>query len=283
MLPRFSLTAPTMMNRSRQLFRLVALSVTSLPLLTACFNLSEPQQLPVYKFGAVSLRATSGPAGTAKAISTAIFFEAYSAGIPDSKNQANTCVFSTVDTVTSIVTGVTKAGTALSMLFGTGTTTTTVPLAYDDSYKRYASAAPTSYRSGDSVRVSIPGETGGFPASAIAVRLAEPLLPQTVTLPAAGKSMTISWNASPDTTTAIIISLKYANPVTSSYANQQILCALKDDGTEELPADAMAPVLASPAALRSLLLTRWRTSVVNPDASTLLHIVTKMDTLVKMN
>ncbi len=272
-----------MMNRFRRTLAYVVAAVVALPAASSCLHLTEAAQLPVYKFGAISLRARSGPGSTALANSTAIFFEAYSAGVPDSKNQLNTCAFSTVDTTTQVVTGVTKAGTAVSLLFGAGTSTTTVPLNYDSTFKRYASAATTTYKSGDSVRVSIPGETGGFPNSTIAVRLAEPLLPGVVTLPAAGQPMSITWNASADTTTAIIISLKYANPATSTYANQQILCALKDDGDQTIPAEAMAVVLASPAALRSLLLTRWRTQLVNPDASTVLHIVTVMDTLVKMN
>ncbi|MEP6778984.1 MAG: hypothetical protein ABJC26_03785 [Gemmatimonadaceae bacterium] len=271
------------MNRSRRTLALAAIAVVGLPLASACLHLTEAANLPVYQFGAVSLRATSAAGSKAAATSTAIFFEAYSAGVPDSRNQTNTCVFSTVDTTTPFVTGVKKAGTAVSLQFGSNSTTSTVPLNFDSTFKRYTSSGTTTYSAGDSVKVNIPGETGGFPASTIAVRLAEPLIPGTVTLPTTAAPMTITWNASPDTTTAIIISLKYANPATSSYANQQILCALKDDGSETIPADAITAVLASPPALRSLLLTRWRTQVVTPDATSVLHIVSVMDTLVKMN
>ncbi|MEP6763909.1 MAG: hypothetical protein ABJB66_06340 [Gemmatimonadaceae bacterium] len=231
----------------------------------------------------MSIRATAAANANAAATSTAIFFEAYSAGVPDSRNQINSCVFSTVDTTTQIVTGVKKAGTAVSLQIGANASSATIPLTFDESFKRYASAGATTYSSGDSVKVNIPGETGGFPASTISVRLAEPLLPGTVTLPATAAPLTITWNASPDTTSAIIISLKYANPATSSYANQQILCALKDDGTETIPSDAIGAVLLSPPGLRSLLLTRWRTQVLNPDANSVLHIVSVMDTLVRMN
>jgi hypothetical protein len=40
-------------------------------------------------------------------------------------------------------------------------------------------------------------------------------------------------------------------------------------------------LLASPSALRSATLIRWRTQEMRPDSSSLLHIVSTVDTIVR--
>lgn len=247
---------------------------------TACAS-PTAQDLTLYHFGAVTVHATGGANATALASTSAIFFDAYSASIPDSRTPQNYCQYSTVDTTSGSTTGEVGAGSPLSLTFGAGTATVPQTLSYDNTAKRYLSPAPVTYKAGDSVKVAIPGLTGGFAASNIAVRLAEPLFPSPVTLPTSG-DMVITWNAVNDETSAIVISLKYANPATASFPNEQIICVLKDDGNETIPATALGPVLASPAAMRSLLLTRWRTQLVQPNSTSLLHIVSSIDTLVKL-
>jgi hypothetical protein len=253
----------------------------ALMLAQACSN-PTTENRTLYRFGAVTVHATSGPGATALASTSAIFFEAYSAITPDSRTPQNYCQYSLVDTTTSTAAGTFSAGSPLSLLFGAGTATRSQTLSYDNIARRYLSPAPVSYVAGDSLRVAVPGDAAGYPAAGITVRLAEPLRPEVVTLPAKDSALTIRWNASTDTTSAIIIALKYANPATSAYANEQILCVLKDDGGEDIPYSALGPVLASPASMRSLLLTRWRTQVVLPNATSLLHIVSSVDTLVKL-
>ena len=200
----------------------------------------------------------------------------------DSRTPLNYCQYSVVDTTTAPLAGGISGGTPLTYLFGRGAIFNTVDVPYDAANKRYVAGSPTTYTSGDSLKVLVTGDVTGFPASTVSVRLAEPLTPEPVVLPAAGLPMLVRWNASPDTTSAIIISLKYANPANSPYPNEQILCSLKDDGTEDLPATALAPVLASPASMRSLTLTRWRTQYVTPSTTSLLHVVTSIDTVIKL-
>jgi hypothetical protein len=250
--------------------------------LGACSSATDPQKLTLLKYGAISLHAVNGAGGVANATSSAIFFEAYSANIPDSRTPLNSCQYSTVDTTTTSLSGGISGGTPLSFLFGRGAIFTSVDVPYDTANKRYLSSTTTAYTAGDSLKVLVAGDPSGFPASTISVRLAEPLAPEPVFLPAAGSPMVVRWNASSDSTTGIIISLKYANPATSPYPNEQILCSLKDDGNEALPATALAPLLASPASMRSLTLTRWRTQYVTPSTTSLLHIVTSIDTLIKL-
>jgi hypothetical protein len=250
--------------------------------MSGCSTVSDPADLTLLNYGAISVQATHGDNGTGKAVATAIFFAAYAASIPDSRTPANYCQFSTVDTTTSPVQGETFAGASLGMLFGRGAGSSSATLPYDAQFKRYASTVPNTYVTGDSVKVMVPGDTSGFPGAMISVRLAEPLAPEPFVLPPAGSPLTVRWNASPDSTTAILLSLKYANPASSPYPNEQIFCSLKDDGSEVLSAVAMGPVLASPAAMRSLQITRWRTQIATPNAASLLHIVSSIDTLIKL-
>jgi hypothetical protein len=115
------------------------------------------------------------------------------------------------------------------------------------------------------------------------VKLAEPLIPGAITVPTTTAPMVFTWNAPEpsDTTSAIILSLRYANPATSPYANEQIYCALNDDGTHQLPTSALAAFLASPNDKRSLVMTRWRTREQAVDGRTILHIATSVDTTLK--
>jgi hypothetical protein len=113
------------------------------------------------------------------------------------------------------------------------------------------------------------------------VPLAEPVLPGDLQVPPFGAPLNVTWTASADTTSAIVLSLKYANPITSPYANEQIYCTLKDDGAFSLPATALTYFLAAPGASRTLQLTRWRTRALLIDDKTLLHIASSVDTIIK--
>jgi hypothetical protein len=127
--------------------------------------------------------------------------------------------------------------------------------------------------------VSIPGGER-FPASNVTVKLAEPIIPGAVAIPAAGQPLVVTWNATNDATTAVRLSLRYANPASSTFANEQVFCSLRDDGRTEIPANALASFLASPNARRSLTLTRFRTNEARPGPNALLHIATTVDTTV---
>ncbi|MEO7998822.1 MAG: hypothetical protein ABI852_15335 [Gemmatimonadaceae bacterium] len=265
-------------TRARRGLTVAALVV--LPL-SACFR-SVTEGGTITKYGAISILGAPSTGGNATATASAIFFQAYAVSVPDSRLQSNSCQYATVDTTHSTSPGVLRAGSSLSLLFGTSGATTQREMSFESATARYLSSTPTTYKANDSVTVAIPGDAAGFPASSIKIRLAEPLLPTDVTVPPTGTDMAVRWNASPDSTTAIILSLKYANPASSTYANEQIICALKDDGTEDISTSALGPFSLSPVALRSLKLTRWRTNAVTMADGSFLHIVTTVDSLVKL-
>lgn len=265
-------------SRARRGLAVAALA--ALPL-SGCFK-SVTEGGTITKYGAISLLGASGTGGNATATASAIFFQSYAVSVPDSRSQSNTCQISTVDTTHTTSPGALRAGSALSLLIGTGGITTQRDLNYESASARYLTSTPTTYKANDSATVAIPGDATGFPASSIKIRLAEPVLPQDVIMPVDGTSMQVRWNASSDTTTAVILSLKYANPASSPYANEQIICALKDDGAEDIVNTALGPFSLSPVASRSLKLTRWRTNSATLVDGSFLHIVTTVDTLVKL-
>lgn len=245
---------------------------------SACGGLTDSQPTP-NRYGSVSIRANATSATTARANATAIFFDAFTAAVPNSAlNRNDRCEYSVIDTTTVITRGNKRAGNEVTMAIGASN----ISMAYDAGLFRYANAfgTPFSYASGDNAQVSIPGEGELYPSANISVPLAEPLLPGPVVVPTGVESMTISWNASADTTSAVILSLRYANPSTSSFANEQIYCALKDDGSHQLSSTSLAAFLASPANKRSLVLTRWRTRESLVDSRTLLHIASSIDTTI---
>jgi len=257
----------------------VATFLTAISFVAGCGGLTESNPVS-NRYGAVNITA-KGRAGTsAAANATVIFFSAFSAAVPNSVEQTvDQCVFSAVDTTTTLLTGANKAGASVALALGA----TTVNLPYQDGLFRYANLVenPISYSAGDVAVATIPGGTDVFPASNISVKLAEPIYPGAAVVPAFGSNLVVTWNASADTTTAILVSVRYANPVTSTFGNEQILCALKDDGRFEIPASALTAFLAAPNATRTMRLTRWRTRETLLDAHTILHIATSIDSTVK--
>lgn len=260
--------------------RLVMVSLFAATTFTvACSKLTEANPT-VNRYGAVNITARGSSASSASASATVIFFEAFSAAVPSSVLQAtDQCAYSTVDTTKSFPSGVKKAGDQVTLSIGANTVT----LPYESGLFRYANVAtsPFTYRSGDAVVANIPGSTDGFPSASISVRLAETLIPGAVAIPAPGAPLAVTWNASTDTTAAILLSLRYNNPTTSSYPNEQIYCSLKDDGKFDIPASGLTAFLAAPNASRSLRMTRWRTRESLLDPKTMLHIATSIDTTVK--
>ncbi len=257
---------------SRSLAALAAL------VLGACTSLTESNPT-ANRYGSINVAAHNAAGGRASATATAIFFEAYAASVPNSLlSQTDQCVYSSIDTSTSPISGALKAGATVSI----AVSGSTLAMPYDSTLHRYATSTttPFGYGVGDALQVTIPGDPAVYPASTISVRSAEPLVPGVITVPTGTTPMNFSWNLplSGDTTSAIILSLRYANPSTSATANEQIFCALKDDGVHALPTSALAAFLASPNDKRSLVMTRWRTRELSLDTRTILHIATSVDT-----
>jgi hypothetical protein len=245
--------------------------------LSACKGL-EPIENVINKYGSVDVVAKATSATTARATATAIFFESASAAVPNSADQQNDqCAFQPFDSIPNVIVGQKRAGESVSLAVGSSTTT----LPYEEASSRYRtpSTQPFTYQSGDVVTATIPGAADVFPASTISVKLAEPVVPGAILVPAGGQPFAILWTGTNDPTAAMLISLRYALGSSSTSTMEQIYCSAKDDGRYDIPANALTAFFAAPATSRSLSLTRYRTNQAKLASDVLIHIATRADTV----
>jgi hypothetical protein len=244
--------------------------------LGACSSITDNQP-SLQKYGAVNFLGKGTADGKGSASATVVAFESLDLLVPNSSTQQNDqCVFAVVDTLPSVVRGDRSAGETVSIAVAGASR----QLPYSAADFRYATAggAPIAYSAGDVATVSIPGDGNRFPALSGSLKLAEPLTLGPLALPAAGENLTVTWNATNDPTAAIILQVKYPNPVGSSYANEQVYCALRDDGSVVLPG-ALLNAFQLASSKRSLTLIRWRTNFIETSAAGL-HLASSIDTTV---
>ena len=242
----------------------------------ACSNITDSAP-SLEKYGAVNFVGKRNAAGQGAAAATVVAFESVNLQVPNSSAQQNDqCVYAAIDTVTPVARGDRSAGDAVSIVVGGATR----QLAYSSTDRRYATAAgaPITYNAGDIAQVTLPGNGSAFPTITGSLKLAEPLLLSPVSLPPIGENLTVTWNATNDPTAAIILQLKYPNPASSTFANEQVYCALRDDGSAVLPGGLLNPFQIA-TARRSLTLIRWRTNLVTANGATL-HLTSSIDTTV---
>ena len=244
--------------------------------LAACASATESEQ-SVQRYGAANFTGKRTADGKVRASATVVAFESPELQVPNSSLQQNEqCVFAAVDTVPTPVRGDRSAGDAVAVRIG-GVTT---PLSYTAAEFRYgtAAASPIMYSAGDVAQVSIPGSGSAFPAITGEVKLAEPIELGPLVLPPVGENFTVTWNGTNDATSAIILQLKYPSPPTASFANEQVYCALRDDGSAVLPGGLLNSLQAANSK-RSFTLVRWRTNLVSTSGAKL-HLTTSVDTTV---
>jgi hypothetical protein len=250
--------------------------LAAVAMLTGCSGIADDAP-PLEKYGAVNFLGKRTGSNTASAVTTVVFFEAVGLQIPNSSlQQTDQCVFSPVDTLPTAARGDRKAGSAIGITVGGSTR----QLTYVDAEQRYITPVgqPIRYAVGDVGQVTVPGDGTNFPAISGSVKLVEPLEVGPVVVPAAGQNMSVTWNGTNDPTAAIILQLKYPNPAATSFANEQVYCALKDDGAVVIPGGLLTQFQAA-GTRRSLTLVRWRTNLVsNNDAR--LHLTSSIDTTV---
>lgn len=244
--------------------------------LAACVGTTDPQQ-SARKYGAINFVGKRTPSGQVSATATAVTFESVGLQVPNSSLQQNEqCVFTAVDTFPQLIRGDRRAGEVVSVRIGSVTT----QLTYSAADIRYSTpvGAPILYNGGDIAQVSIPGSGSSFPAIAGAIRLAEPVELGPLVVPPLGENMTVTWNGTNDATAAMILQIKYPNPPASAFANEQVYCALRDDGSVVLPGGLLNQFQAA-TSKRSLTLVRWRTNFLATD-SVNLHLTSSVDTTV---
>lgn len=111
----------------------------------------------------------------------------------------------------------------------------------------------------DSVSVTIPGATGGFPAWSIAGRTVAPFTFDPVPDTASTSGLTVTWHPASSDTTAMIIELRYAANG-SKVLNQEIYCVAPDNGSYTVPRVYASEWNTAPGdtVVHEVVLTRFR-------------------------
>jgi hypothetical protein len=243
---------------------------------SACIDVSDPDANN--RFGSITIRSTGSGAGPHRALPTAIFFTGSPSTLPNSAAQTDQCGQFPL-TLEQLVPGTLVAGEELAMRVGAQNLTLTeapnVP-------RIYTMPAPGEfvYNEGDTVRVTLPGAAGGFPGSQISLRLAEAVRLGPLTQTEVGEDYPVSWQLSGDARSGIIISMRYASASSTTEANSQLLCLVRDNGSYTIPGGLLTEWYTSNPAFRSLNILRWRTNTVEVDPRSTLYIVSTIDTTV---
>jgi len=206
-----------------------------------------------------ALRTTAGEHRTSP---TGSFFKGTLSSIPDARLRTDSC-FTAGDYIapnSGVLTGVTYLDAGTSVTTKLGAASSDIPRVSSGSSTLYNLAAGTTlpYTPGDSVVVTVPGASGGYPQSEVRGKSAEAFTadavnPSTATIP-------LKWSASSDGNSTMIVSLQYT-PAGGTKV-QEIRCAFTDDGADSIPLRQHQAWSTSTNTYRAAVFTRLRTSLV---------------------
>jgi hypothetical protein len=226
---------------------------------TACDTTSSftpSQQL----WGFVYLNAARTTAGEYRIAPSAQFFRGTVTSIPDARLRTDSC-FSVGEYVppSGGITGVTNLDAGASITTTIGGVATDIPRSTGTTSYALGAGTSVAYRPGDSVVVTVPGAPGGFPASEVRARTAEPftistIAPSTQTIP-------LTWTAATDNNSALLVSLRYT-PSGTGVRTQEIRCAFTDDGVDSIPVRQHQAWSATSNVDRTVVVTRLRTAIL---------------------
>lgn len=249
---------------SRTVARGLVALLAAVGLVAACDttgSFSPSQQ----RWGFIYLTALKTGAGEDRIAPNAQFFRGSVTSVPDARLRTDSCFFvGDYTPATGTITGVTYLDAGANITATIGGTATQVPRTSASGVPTYGLATGTtvSYRPGDSAVVTIPGAVGGFPASEIRGRTAEPftvgaIAPSAQTIP-------LTWTAATDNNSALLVSLRYT-PTGANARTQEIRCAFTDDGVDSIPVRQHQAWSASTNVNRAVVVTRLRTSILLVD------------------
>jgi hypothetical protein len=253
--------------------RLVALAAGAAAL-SACLSIEEANGNN--RYGSITIQATGGTSGSITASPVAAFFRGIEVEIPTSQVSSDNCGIFPF-TREAFAPGNLEAGSTLQLRVGGDAYQMEVSAAVPRLYV-LADGGSFDYDEGDSARVIVPGTTGGFPGSQVAVKLAEPIRLGPITGGEINQDLPVSWQANGDANSSVIISLRYTSSFTSTLPDAQVLCIVRDNGGYAVPGTFLGNYYASNPASRELNVLRWRTNNTRVDERTVLYIVSTVDT-----
>lgn len=165
----------------------------------------------------------------------AFFFRGRISGVPNSQLAPDSC--NTVTFTPGVggpPQGVTYLDAGSELQFQLGSTNEVLPRVVDQSGTIYALAnSDMAFTPGDSVMVSVPGATGGFPQVTLRGKTSEPFTINDIAPPGGTETIQLNWSAPSTSESAMIISLRFSS--TGVVLDRQVLCAFQDDGVDSIP------------------------------------------------
>jgi hypothetical protein len=213
-------------------------------------------------WGFVFLPTQDAGGGAYRVAPNAVFFLGQITGIPDARVAPDSCFEPRpFGGESSSFEGVTFLDAGASITTKLGTVSTEIPRVVAGGATSYdlVGGGNRPFTPGDTVRITIPGATGGYPAATINGRTAEKFTMDPILVPTESKPIQLRWTPAPDTGSAMIISLRYRTD-----GSQQVLeipCAFKDDGIDSILVTDHTPWSAASNSLQESVATRLRTSI----------------------
>lgn len=208
----------------------------------------------------VTIGALQTTAGEYRVSPTAVFFRGAITSIPDASTKPDSCFpTATYSAPSNTFSGVTYLDAGAEVTTTIGGVATALPRSSTSGTLTYSLGTNSvAYHPGDSVIVTVPGATGGFPALTARGKTAEPFTMNAIT-PATGGTIPLRWTAATDGNSALVMSLQYV-PANSS-TRMEIRCAFVDDGVDSIPARFHDLWSNSNNTSRSVTVTRLRTLI----------------------
>ncbi|MCU0649646.1 MAG: hypothetical protein MUF00_16770 [Gemmatimonadaceae bacterium] len=257
---------PSLRRRS-----VVGLLVLACAVVGACDSALSVSDQPVV--GAVSLRSVPNAARGAVVGGDAFFLSGSSLSVPDPSLVPDSCVLQAVDTSVTFNRGNTAAGNAIGLRVGSADGS--MPLSSSESRYLIAPGTRLDYQFGDSVRITVPGQAGGFPAASTFAPLAEPFTLAAFTPPAVGQPAAFRWSPAGTTQSAIVLTVRF-RPAMTGQTGRQALCSLRDDGVFDMPA-RIYDGLRDTGVLDRLTAVRFRTRAVEVSRRATLYVLSSFE------
>jgi hypothetical protein len=212
-------------------------------------------------WGFITVGATKTAAGAHVAKTEGIFFLGNLAAVPNAAVLGDTCMDAILSEGNQL-SGVTyiDAGTSLTAILG-GVERTLARTATAQGIA-YLPGAPLSYTPGDSIAISVPGISGGFPTGTIRAKTAEAFnFPADIPIPAGSEAIQLTWTAPQDQNSAMVVSLRYSTASNPSVLSRNVNCTFIDDGVDSIPF-RWHQNWSTSTGVRSVVATRLRTNYV---------------------